>query len=346
VTVDTDLSARLLRVLRTATASTDLGYANPPRPLTGGFWAELFAFSLAGPPPGWPRELVVRLMPDPALARKETIVQAAVAAAGYPTPVVRASGGPDSGIGRAFMVMDRAAGAHILSGLSGAGAITSAMRAPRQIPGLLAVAMANLHEQDPRLVRDRLGCSRDTPVTVSGLLAMLHAMASEYRRPDLTAAAQWLADHPPPPAPEVICHGDLHPFNVLVHGASFTVLDWSAAILAPRAYDVAFTSLLLAEPPLSVPRAMRPAVRPALRGAGARLASRFAMRYQRAAGARIDPRELRWHQGLACLRTLTEVAGWTQDQLAGARAGHPWLQSGPAFASRLTALTGSNVRPR
>ena len=327
-------------MLRTATASTDLSYATPPRPLTGGFWAELFAFSLAAPPRGWPRELVLRLMPDPASARKETIVQAAVAAAGYPTPVVRASGGPDSGLGRAFMVMDRASGAHLLSGLSGAGAIASAMPALGQIPGLLAVAMASLHEQDPRLVRDQLGC--DMPVTVSGLLAMLHAAASEYRRPDLTAAAQWLADHPPPPAPEVICHGDLHPFNVLVDGASFTVLDWSAAILAPRAYDVAFTSLLLAEPPLAVPRATRPAVR----GAGAWLARRFAVRYQRAAGARVDPRELRWHQGLGCLRALTEVAGWSQDQLAGARAGHPWLRSGPAFARRLTALTGSNVRAR
>ena len=329
-------------MLRTATANADLGYADPPQPLTGGFWAELFAFSLAGPPPGWPGELVIRLMPDPALARKETIVQAAVAAAGYPTPVVRASGGPDSGLGRAFMVMDRAPGVPLLSGLSGTGAVTSAMRALRQIPGLLAVSMANLHEQDPRLVRDRLDCARDTPVTVSGLLAMLHAAASEYRRPDLTAAAQWLAGHPPPPAPEVICHGDLHPFNVLVDGASFTVLDWSAALLAPRAYDVAFTSLLLAEPPLTVPRA----IAPALRGAGARLASRFAARYQRAAGARIDPRELRWHQGLGCLRALTEVAGWSQDQLAGARAGHPWLRSGPAFARRLTALTGSNVRAR
>src|SRR5215472_5227917 len=333
----------LLRVLRTATASADLGYANPPQPLTGGFWAELFAFSLAGPPPGWPRELVIRLMPDPALARKETIVQAAVAAAGYPTPVVRASGGPEGGLGRAFMVMDRAPGAPLLSGLTGAGAITSAMRALRQIPGLLAVSMANLHEQDASVVRERLGrdrLGRDTPVTVSGLLAMLHAAASEYRRPDLAAAAQWLADHSPPPAPEVICHGDLHPFNVLVDGGSFTVLDWSAAILAPRAYDVAFTSLLLAEPPLTVPRAMRPAVR----GLGGWLASRFAVRYQRAAGARVDPRELRWHQGLGCLRALTEVAGWNQDQLAGARAGHPWLLSGPAFASRLTALTGSAVR--
>src|SRR5690242_5631211 len=50
--------------------------------MQGGFWAELFSFSLANPPAGWPAELVARLMPDPGSARKETIVQRAVAAAG------------------------------------------------------------------------------------------------------------------------------------------------------------------------------------------------------------------------------------------------------------------------
>src|ERR1700741_3056718 len=87
--------------------------------MQGGFWAELFSFSLANPPEGWPAELVARLMPDPGAARKETIVQSAVAAAGFPTPVVRASGNPDCGLGRAFMVMDRAAGRSALSGIDG-----------------------------------------------------------------------------------------------------------------------------------------------------------------------------------------------------------------------------------
>jgi len=88
-----------------------LAYAQAPQVLSGGSWAELLAFSLADPPAGWPRDLVARVMPEPGLARKETIVQAAVAAAGDPTRAVRASGGPDSGLGRAFMVMDRARGA-------------------------------------------------------------------------------------------------------------------------------------------------------------------------------------------------------------------------------------------
>ena len=47
-------------------------------------------------------------------------MQRAVAAAGFPTPIVRAAGSPDDGLGVAFMVMDRAPGGPALSGLDGA----------------------------------------------------------------------------------------------------------------------------------------------------------------------------------------------------------------------------------
>ena len=104
------MNDRLIGMLRAATGLPDLEYGRLPEPLRGGFWAELLSFSLARPPDGWPADLVIRLMPDPRPARKETIVQGALGAAGYPTPPVRTSGGPDDGLARAFMVMDRAAG--------------------------------------------------------------------------------------------------------------------------------------------------------------------------------------------------------------------------------------------
>jgi aminoglycoside phosphotransferase (APT) family kinase protein len=272
------------------------------------------------------------------MAKKETIVQGAVAASGFPTPVIRVSG-REGMLGRAFMVMDRAEGTHLLSGLSGTAAIASALRAMRDIPGLLAGTMAKLHSVDPAPVRDQLGSSCDIPVTVPGMLVVLQKMARDYGRADLAAAAQWLIDYPLPPAAEVICHGDLHPFNVLVDGSDICLLDWTAALLAPRVYDVAFTSLVLAEPPLDVPRALKPAVR----GLGALLAHRFVSRYEQDAGVRVAPRELRWHQGVGCLRALVEAAGWAQQGLTEAHAGHPWLICGPAFARRLTELTGSRV---
>ena len=69
-----ELPGRLLAMLRTATGNPQLDFAAPPEPLTGGFWAELLAFRLTGAPDGLDGDLVARVMPDPALARKETLV--------------------------------------------------------------------------------------------------------------------------------------------------------------------------------------------------------------------------------------------------------------------------------
>jgi aminoglycoside phosphotransferase (APT) family kinase protein len=342
VTVETGISERLLGVLRDAAGTPDLEYERRPEPLQGGFWAEILSFSLARPPDGWPAELVARLMPDPGPARKETIMQRAVAAAGYPTPLVRAAGGPDCGLGRAFMIMDRAAGRPALAGLDGGLTPAAVPRLLREIPGLLATSMARLHELDPDLVRGELEQVREVPVTVPGMLSALARFAAESGRPDLAGAARWLADHPPVPAPDVICHGDLHPFNLLADGDRVTVLDWSAALLAPRAYDVAFTSLLLSEPPLRVSDRQRPLVW----ALGRLLARRFIRRYQRQAATTVEPGELRWNQAVICLRALTEVAGWVHHGVADTRSGHPWLVSGPAFARRLATFTGTPVRAR
>ena len=110
VNADDVLADHLLTVLRSVTCAPALAYSRAPVRLTGGFWAELFAFSLMQPPDGWPRDLVVRIMPQADTARRETAIQRTVAAAGFPTPVVRAAGGPDDGLGDAFMIMDRAPG--------------------------------------------------------------------------------------------------------------------------------------------------------------------------------------------------------------------------------------------
>jgi aminoglycoside phosphotransferase (APT) family kinase protein len=278
-------------------------------------------------------------MPDAGQARKETIIQTAAALGGFPTPAVRAADGPDSALGRAYMVMDRAPGAPLLSGLTGLGAMTSAMGALRQIPDMLAASMARLHTMDIRLIRDQLDSISEVPVTLAGMLAALLEMADELERADLAAAARWLLDHPPAPTPEVLCHGDLHPFNLLVSDHRVTVLDWTAALMAPRAYDVAFTSLLLAEPPLVLPRGLRPVAR----AIGAALARRFLARYQKDSGVTIAGGDVRWGQGVVCLRALVEAAGWARQGILETRGGHPWLVLGPSFADRLNTLTGSAV---
>ena len=99
---------------------------------------------------------------------------------------------------------------------------------------------------------------------------------------------------------------------------------------------------MLSEPPLRVPGWERPLVQVL----GRELARRFVRSYQHQTATTIDSGELRWHQAVVCLRSLAEVASWVHQGVADTRAGHPWLMSGPAFARRLTALTGTSVRAR
>jgi aminoglycoside phosphotransferase (APT) family kinase protein len=172
------------------------------------------------------------------------------------------------------------------------------------------------------------------------MLLHLGGTASDLGRPELAAAVRWLAEHRPATDSDVLCHGDMHPFNVLLDdGGRVTVLDWSAAVVAPRTYDLGFTSLMLAEPPLVAPRALRPLIRLF----GRTLSRRFVKAYEKRAALRIDPDVLAWHQGLICVRALTEVAGWAVAGSLIDRGGHPWVINQEALINRLRTLTGISV---
>ena len=332
-------------MLRRLLGDPELRYDGVPTPLTGGFWAELLAFRLQSAPAGWQAALVARVMPDAATAAKETAFQTQVAAQGFPTPAVRAAGGPGEGIdGRAFMVMDLASGRQLLAGLDGLGALVKLPSLARRMPVTLADVLARLHRVDPAPVRHAIDEAGIAPPRLDAMLTSLRDTSMRLGRADLVAAATWLADNPLATEPIVICHGDLHPFNVLVADDSdaVTVLDWSAALLASATYDLGFSSLMLAEPPLLVPRALRPLVR----GVGRALMRRFVRAYEQRAGTAVDPKSLEWHQAIVCLRALVEVAGWVAEGTVDGKGGHPWVIAGDAFARRLQRLTGAPVTAR
>src|SRR6516162_6960131 len=101
--------APLIERLRAEPGFEDAELAGPPQPLTGGFWASMTLLHLAGV--GLPADaLVLRVMPDPAFAAKETVFHREIAAQGLPVPAIRLAGGADSGLGDAFILMDRAPG--------------------------------------------------------------------------------------------------------------------------------------------------------------------------------------------------------------------------------------------
>lgn len=331
-------------MLRRVTGDPGLAYDGDPVPLTGGFWAELVTFRLIDPPAGWTGPLVARVMPDPATAAKETVFQAAVADQNYATPRVLASGGPAEGVvGRAFMVMTLAEGQPLLAGLDGIGALAKLPKLARQLPGTLAGVLAALHRLDPAPIELGLDAAGVARPDLDTMLESLRTTADALGRADLAGVATWLQANRPVDEAVVVCHGDMHPFNMLVDDqGQATVLDWSAAMLAPGTYDLGFTSLVLASPPLVVPRPLRPVVS----AAGRALSRRFVRAYERATGSRVDPGSLAWHQGVVCVRALVEVAGWVAAGAIDGRDGHPWVIAGDAFASRLHDLTGTAVTPR
>ena len=332
------LTDSLLQVLRTTFDCPALAYAEPPTPLTGGFWAEIFAVRFLDAPPELSGDLVARFMPEDLWGRRETVVQREVAAQGFPAPRIRAAGGADAGVGRAFMVMDRAPGAPLLSELSAGRAIVEMPRIVRRLPHLLGTTAAQLHQLDPGPVLASL--ARDVPeagVGVDAMLTDLRVSAAWLGQADLVAATTWLGEHQPPHGDVVICHGDLHPFNLLVDGSTITLIDWTASQIAAPEYDIAFTTTAMRASSLSAPRP----VRKALQAAAAWLANRFVASYKDAAaphGITIDDRRLEWYTGLQCLRMLTEASRIEN----GSRAiTHPFVSMRASLQERLDQVIAS-----
>ncbi len=310
-------------------------------PLTGGFWAETTRLDLTVA--GTPRAVVVRRMPDRGAATKEAAIQRAVAATGFAAPAVflfDADGTEGSG-GRAEVVMSLAQGAPMLSGLSGFAALAKLPSLARRLPALLADAMAALHAVDTTPVAAALArVDLTSAATLGAMLAGFVERTAAADRPDLADAMTRLAAAEPAAGEVVVCHGDLHPFNLLVtDDGTWTLLDWTASLLADPAYDVAFTRLMLRHPPLSMPAPLAPVVS----AAGRWLAKRFEIAYAEASGRRLDPVRVDWFDALLSARMLLEVDGWRQTNTVADHPGHPFLTIGPHAAATLTRQTGVPV---
>jgi aminoglycoside phosphotransferase (APT) family kinase protein len=310
--------------------------------VTGGFWADIVAVRLEGGPPELDGDVVVRIMPDIGVARREAVVQTEVVAQGFPAPRVRLTGEAEDGLGRPFMVMDRVAGRPPLPEVGGPAALAAVGRAALRLPDLLAGVSARLHALDPAPLRQKLEALDGALVDVGDLLDLLGERAATVERPDLVAAARRMPGIRPASDRETICHGDLHPFNLLVEGDQVAVIDWSLGLVADPAFDLAFTAMTMAMAPIAVPRVLRGAVR-----AAARTQSRqFLRRYRRlvpSAARSLDDDVLEWHTAVHCLRALVEVAEWITAGTADDHAGHPWLLMAPRMAVRLAAVVDVRV---
>jgi aminoglycoside phosphotransferase (APT) family kinase protein len=335
VTIESDISSLIISRLAEAWAGTTL--ATAPVPLTGGFWASMYRLRLEGQPPEVPSDVVFRIAPDAAMGAKELAVQQTVADLGFATPHVRLSRPVDHDLGGTWSVMDFAAGTPPLGDLNGIAALRRGPQLFARLPGQLATPMALLHAVDPETVTSAVQRAAPTVAwRVEDLLEHFAAGAEVLGRSDLIAAVRALADCRPPEGTTVICHGDLHPFNLLVQdNGDGTVVDWTAAIRAEPAYDVAFTAMLLANPPLDAPAPLGAVIR----RVGAGLARRFVARYRTIAPHR-DLGALDWYRALHGTRILVEAATLEAHPGPGAGA-HPFGALIPVAASALRAITGT-----
>lgn len=110
-------------------------------------------------------------------------------------------------------------------------------------------------------------------------------------------------------------------------GDRSVVLDWTAGQIAHPAYDLAFTHMLLANPPLEAPKPLRPVINAAAR----RIANRFITTYRKIGPHPIDPVALNRYHDLQGCRILIDLADWRAEGDIDSHRGHPWLAMEPSL---------------
>ena len=248
-----ELARRFVAHLRTVLGEPRLELAGAPEVLTGGFDTEIVAVRLRSAPPPWMRPLVLRVLRAhhiPGMVLREQAVHNALADAGYPAPRVLLATTDPAALGAAFLVMERVAGVPLIEAN------------PLGMHRVLLDAQLRLHDVDPAPVVRALGPA----IAFDGYLATLEERSLRATLTGLAPAVRWLrARRPPADVPPVICHGDLHPRNVLIDAGRLTgVLDWPNTVVAEPAFDVASTrNILRLVPPAiaSVPGPLRGLVR-------------------------------------------------------------------------------------
>ncbi len=272
--------------------------AEPPSSIGAGFDSYIHTVHLDGPglPDEWQQPLIARLLPSvdrEAQAHQEADAQQWAASLGYHAPRVLEVIGSTEGFGLPAQIMERAPGRTMLEAVS-----AQPTRAFRLIDQLARLQL-DLHAlpvdawpgaREPQaLVDKRLGLPRRVADAV-GDPAIRRALE---RTDGLIAVATG--------GPLVVNHGDFHPLNVVVDGATASVIDWTDAGLGPPEADVARTLLIFRIASIAATSRIE---RVALRLAGPQLARRYRRSYE--AVTALDLERLRAWDALHALH------GWSQ----------------------------------
>jgi aminoglycoside phosphotransferase (APT) family kinase protein len=299
----------LLSHLQLALGEAGLTYLTPPVPIMGGFDTSIFAFELRGTPDAWAGPLILRVYRDggQAQAQFETAAQNAVAAQGYPAPAMLHMCDDATVLGGAFAIMPRVPGVTMIDRIFSPALF--------RIAGLLAQAHAELHAIDVAAVRDALaaaGCDlaqRSTAADISATIDAIDAAQLDGLRRGLA----WLTANRPGDGPIAVCHGDLHPLNVMMDGNDVSgVLDWANLRITDPMWDVGATVALMSQGPIELPGVIRPVVDFVRR----RLVARYLKTY--GAAHQINAASLDYYEAVRLFGFLLEVGTYRQSR-AGIR---------------------------
>jgi aminoglycoside phosphotransferase (APT) family kinase protein len=281
--------------------------------LGGGFFTENHAFSVAGAPEPWDGPLVVRLFPNdapPDLARREAVVQQVLVEQGYPAPPIVWFDEDARLSGRHCFVMRRLPGRALIGGIRIRELLASSHKLLRQLVQVTASAQAWLHRLDARPLVEQLD---GIPLGVERWFERL----AEFD--GFAGGLDWLVAHrPSDPARAVICHGDLHPGNILTERDRLTgVLDYTVVTVAEPALDVGYTTMSLDLTPIDAPAPIR---RLAARF-GHAIGRRYTTAYVEATG--VDLSNQRYYEALRCASELTNVVAYRLARARGWQYGAP-----------------------
>jgi aminoglycoside phosphotransferase (APT) family kinase protein len=295
-----DCDEQLLAVLCAHLDRPGLRFTEPLQPLQGGYSNEIFRFRLEDATPPFDQSLVLRLTHDERDTAREGIIENGVAERGFPAPPVLVRGGSSSAFGAPFLITQLSPGVAFDETITA----RTAIGAFRRLPDQLAAAMLALHKVPTENIAAGLTAEGWEPDRLDSLavLSDIDDYADQANSPDLRRRAAMLRENQPSFARPVVCHGDLHPFNLLFEGGEVTVvLHWELARLADPAYDVGRTLVLLRQAPYPMSPVTRAVIQPFATG----LARGFERRYR--ASNPLDELSIRWHEALHCLRTLAIV---------------------------------------
>jgi aminoglycoside phosphotransferase (APT) family kinase protein len=313
----------------------EVSVVGSPAAVGAGFDSYVHLVGLTGDPlpVAWRAPLVVRLLPSVdrvAQSHREAAVQGWAASKGFPAPAVLEVLAPDDVFGLPAQVMARAPGTTMLEALTARP--WRALALVRQLAGIQLALHA--------LPLDGWPSSTDPAVLVDQRLSLPRRVADEVGDAQLVAAvdrASGLADTATT-GPVVVCHGDFHPLNVMVDGATASVIDWTDAGLGPREADVARTMLLFQVASIAASSALE---RQLLKLAGPRLASRYRKAYE--GSAALDDERLRTWEALHALhgwsQVLTLHAGGFEGESSSEQGRVP-LEVGDFLRGRFEAALG------